>query len=117
METPKLADLVDEWLDYAETAEALGRSVSQVRTLLREHQLAAASPTGDRALRVPALFIADGEIVKGLPGLLTLLADHGFDDAEAIAWIFTDDDLPGRPIDALRENRGTEARRRAQLLA
>jgi hypothetical protein len=55
--------------------------------------------------------------VKGLPGLLTLLHDNGFDDRECIAWIFTDDDYPGRPIDALRENRGSEVKRRAQALA
>jgi hypothetical protein len=65
---------------------------------------------------VPADFIQDGLVVKGLPGLLTLLHDRHFDDRECIAWIFTDDDLPGRPIDALRENRGTEARRRAQAM-
>ena len=46
-----------------------------------------------------------------------MLHDNGFDDREAIAWIFTDDDLPGRPIDALRENRGAEVKRRAQALA
>ena len=51
-----------------------------------------------------------------LPGLLTLLHDRHFDDRECIAWIFTDDDLPGRPIDALRENRGSEVKRRAQVL-
>jgi hypothetical protein len=43
--------------------------------------------------------------------------DNGYDDREIIAWLFLDDDLPGRPIDALRENRGTEVKRRAQALA
>jgi len=66
---------------------------------------------------VPAAFIDEGLVVKGLPGLLTVLHDGGYDDRECIAWIFTDDDLPGRPIDALRENRGTEARRRAQAMS
>ncbi|MEO5851372.1 MAG: Rv2175c family DNA-binding protein, partial [Nocardioides sp.] len=55
--------------------------------------------------------------VKGLGGLLTLLHDAGFDDREAIAWIYEDQDLPGRPIDALLENRGAEVKRRAQALA
>ena len=72
--------------------------------------------TADLASRVPADFIQDGLVVKGLPGLLTLLHDRHFDDRECIAWIFTDDDLPGRPIDALRENRGSEVKRRAQVL-
>ena len=34
-----------------------------------------------------------------------------------IAWLFLDQDFPGRAIDALRENRGTEVKRRAQALA
>ncbi len=55
--------------------------------------------------------------MKGLPGLLTVLHDGGYDDREIIAWLFTDADLPGRPIDALRENRGAEVKRRAQSMA
>ena len=109
--------LVTEWLDWAEAAERLGVSVNQVRTMIREHQLAAAVPTGGRWQQVPAEFVHDGEIVKGLPGLLTIFHDAGWDDREAIEWIFTDADLPGRPIDALRENRGAEVKRRAQALA
>ena len=66
---------------------------------------------------VPALFVLDGAPVKGLSGTLTVLADHGFDDAEAIEWLFmADDSLPGRPIDALREDRGKEVHRRAQAI-
>ena len=67
--------------------------------------------------QIPADFIQDGLVVKGLPGLLTMLHDGRYDDRECIAWLFTDDDLPGRPIDALRENRGSEAKRRAQAMA
>ena len=59
--------------------------------------------------RVPADFLQDGLVVKGLPGLLTVLHDGGYDDRQCIAWIFTDADLPGRPIDALRENRGARS--------
>jgi hypothetical protein len=67
---------------------------------------------------VPADFLADGVIVKGVPGVLTVLHDGGYDDRESIAWLFTEDDsLPGRPIDALRENRGAEVKRRAQAMA
>jgi len=58
----------------------------------------------------------DGLVVKGLSGLLTLMHDNGYDDRECIAWLFTDADLPGRPIDALRENRGSEVKRRAQAM-
>ena len=60
----------------------------------------------------------DGLVVKGVGGLLTLLADGGWTDREMLTWLFTpDDSLPGRPIDALRENRGSEVKRRAQALA
>jgi len=60
----------------------------------------------------------DGLVVKGVGGLLTLLADGGWTDREMLTWLFTpDDSLPGRPIDALRENRGSEVKRRAQVLA
>lgn len=112
-----LAALVERWLDWSETAEALGASVNQVRTMIREHQLAAAVPVAGEGQKVPADFVQDGEIVKGLPGLLTLFHDGGWDDRECIEWIFSDADLPGRPIDALRENRGSEVKRRAQVEA
>jgi len=112
---PDLATLVPEWFDWSEAAAALHVSVSKVRQLIREHQLAAAVPVPGAGQKVPAELIMDGEVVKGVPGLLTVLHDTGWDDREAITWIFTaDDTLPGRPIDALRENRGSEVKRRAQ---
>ena len=66
---------------------------------------------------MPAAFIQDGLVGQGAPGLLTVMHDNGYDDRECIAWLFLDDDLPGRPIDALRENRGAEVKRRAQAMA
>jgi hypothetical protein len=66
-------------------------------------------------LCVPAEFVADRAVVKGLPGTITLLTDAGYSDDEIIAWMFaTDDSLPGTPIGALRANRGREVHRRAQ---
>ena len=112
-----LAALVEEWLEWSEVADQLGVSVGKVRTMIREHQLAAAVPWERAGQRVPALFIQDGEPVKGLPGLVTMMHDNGYDDREIIAWVFLDADLPGRPIDALRENRGSEGKRRAQSMA
>jgi hypothetical protein len=112
-----LATLVPAWVDWAEAADRLGVTVSKVRTMIRDHQLAAAVPTPGAGQQVPADFIQDGAVVKGLSGLLTMLHDGRYDDRECIAWLFTDDDLPGRPIDALRENRGSEVKRRAQALA
>lgn len=112
-----LAELVDTWLDWAEVGRLLGVTPAKVRTLIKDHHLAGAAPVPGGGARVPAAFILDNEIVKGLPGLLTVLHDGGYDDRQAIAWLFTDLDLPGRPIDALRENRGAEAKRRAQAMA
>ena len=112
-----LSRLVDEWLDWSQVARLLGVTEAKVRTMIKDHELAAAVPRPGAGPQVPAAFIDDGLVVKGLPGLLTVLHDGGYDDRECIAWIFTDDDLPGRPIDALRENRGTEARRRAQAMS
>jgi hypothetical protein len=113
-----LQTLITEWLDWKATAVALGVTVTKVRTLIREHHLAAAVPSPGAGQQVPAELIMDGEIVKGVPGLLTLFADGGWDDREKLAWLFTEDEsLPGRPIDALRENRGSEVKRRAQALA
>jgi excisionase family DNA binding protein len=112
-----LGSLVEEWLDWSEAAGRLGVSVSKVRQLIREHQLAAAVPAEGAGQRVPAALVMDGAIVKGVPGVLTVLHDAGYDDRQALTWLFTaDDSLPGRPIDALRENRGSEVKRRAQAM-
>ena len=119
--TSSLADadlslLVDDWIDWAEAADRLGVTVAKVRTMIRVHELAAAVPAPSAGQQVPAAFIDDGVVVKGLGGLLVLMHDNRYDDRECIAWLFLDADLPGRPIDALRENRGAEVKRRAQAM-
>jgi excisionase family DNA binding protein len=112
-----LGALVEEWLDWAQAAEVLHVSVSKVRQLIKDHKLAAAVPVEGGGQKVPAELLADGQIVKGVSGVLTVLHDAGYDDREALRWLFTpDDSLPGRPIDALRENRGSEVKRRAQAM-
>ncbi|MBB1253154.1 Rv2175c family DNA-binding protein [Streptomyces alkaliterrae] len=110
--------LVPAWLNVPEVAERLGVEVTRVRQLIREGQLIAVRRGENRVLMVPADFIGDGRVVKGLSGTLTLLRDDGFTDEEMLEWLFTPDDtLPGTPAQALRENRGTEVKRRAQALA
>jgi len=104
-----------EWATVPDVAEALGVEVTKVRQHLREGKLLALRE-GDGPLRIPAAFVQDGVIVKHLPGVITLLRDARFADDEAVRWLFTDDDLPGSPIEALRANRGTEVKRRAQAL-
>jgi hypothetical protein len=111
-----LSQLVDEWLDWTEAARRLGVTEAKVRTMVKGHELAAAVPAPGRPPQVPAAFLDGDLVVKGLPGLLTVLHDGGYDDRACIAWLFLDADLPGRPIDALRENRGAEVKRRAQAM-
>jgi hypothetical protein len=114
---PGLDELVGEWLDWSQASALLQVSVSKVRQLIREHHLAAAVPVPGGGQKVPAALVMDGQVVKGVPGVLTVLHDAAYDDREAITWLFTpDDSLPGRPIDALRENRGSEVKRRAQAM-
>ena len=112
-----LAALVTDWIDWAEAGRRLEVTPAKVRTMIRVHELAAAVPAPGAGQQVPADLIQDGLPVKGLPGLLTVLHDGGYDDRQCIAWLFIDDNLPGRPIDALRENRGAEVKRRAQAMA
>lgn len=106
------------WLTLPDVAGRLGVDVTRVRQMLRERQLLARRRGERNVLQVPADFLDGAVVVKGLPGTLVVLADSGFDDEAAMRWLFTEDDtLPGTPVQALRENRGTEVRRRAQALA
>ena len=114
---PPTDAIVGDWLTIPEAAERLGLSVSRVKQLLRDRKLLAVQrPSG--AFSVPAAFLAGGQVVKGLPGTLTLLFDCGFSEIEALRWLFTaDESLPGTPIQAIAEHRSTEVNRRAQALA
>lgn len=117
-EADPLDVLVPTWLSIEDAASALGVSPNRVRQWARERELSLIRTAGSRQPRVPAEMIVDGVVVKGLAGTLTLLADSGFDERESVEWLFSpDESLPGRPIDALREDRGREVRRRAQAMA
>lgn len=106
------------WLTVPEVAERLGVEVTRVRQLLREGKLIGLRPDGGGPLRVPADFVAGGAVLKGLAGALTLLHDAGFSPEAAVRWLYQpDDSLPGTPVQALVENRGTEVKRRAQAVA
>ena len=105
-----------EWLTVPDVAEQLGVPVTKVHQLLRDGDLAGQRVDG--ILRIPAKFVAGDAVVKGLPGVLTLLHDGGYDDEAAIRWLHTpDDSLPGTPVDALQGDRGREVKRRAQAMA
>nr|WP_196791058.1 Rv2175c family DNA-binding protein [Motilibacter aurantiacus] len=110
--------MVPAWLTVPEAAEQLGLDVVRVRSLLKDRHLLAVRRGERNVLSIPAAFVSDGKVLKGLPGLLTLLADARYNDTESLRWLFTaDDSLPGTPVQALTENRGTEVKRRAQALA
>jgi excisionase family DNA binding protein len=109
--------LVGQWLTLAEVADRLGIPRGRIKQLLHDRKLVAIRRP-DGTLAVPAAFLDGHQIVKGLHGTLTLLFDCGFDEPEAVRWLFTaDDTLPGTPIQAMAEHRGTEVNRRAQALA
>ncbi len=100
-------------LSVPEVAQHLGVPVTRVHQYLREGQLIAVREDGVRG--VPADFLQDGEIVKSLRAVITLLRDARFSDEQIVEWLReSDDTLPGTPIGALRANRGTEVKRRAQ---
>jgi Rv2175c C-terminal domain of unknown function/DNA-binding protein Rv2175c, wHTH domain len=114
---PVADGLVGDWLTIPEVADRLGLPPGRVRQLLRDRKLVAVQRP-DGTLCVPAAFLDGDHILKGLHGTLTVLFDCGFDEPGSLRWLFTaDDSLPGTPIQAMTEHRGTEVNRRAQALA
>lgn len=84
--------------------------------MIRERALIAVRRNG--VLRVPAELVAGPTVLKNLPGVLTVLHDAGYNDEEALGWLYTPDDtLPGMPSVALNTSRAKEVKRRAQALA
>jgi uncharacterized protein len=114
---PQPESIVGTCLSMAEVADRLGIPRGRIKQLLRDRKLIAIRQQ-DGTLGVPAAFLDGHQIIKGLHGTLTLLFDCGFDEPGAVRWLFTaDDTLPGTPIQAIAEHRGTEVNRRAQALA
>jgi hypothetical protein len=124
LDRPGRLEIVTESIDLLtldDVADRLGVPAKRIQQLLRDHALAGVRGD-DGVTRVPADFLVAGdngstEIVKGLSGVLTLLADAGYTAADSVSWLFRpDDSLPGTPLDAMRAGRGTEVKRRAQAL-
>jgi hypothetical protein len=114
----ELEELITDWLPIPDVAERLGLPLKKVHSLIEERTVLAAR-VGERNIRaIPAAFLVEDHVLESLKGTISVLADARFTDEEMLRWLFTpDDSLPGRPIDALREGRKTEIRRRAQALA
>jgi hypothetical protein len=104
-----------ELLTFSAAAEALGVPINRVHQFVRDGHLVAVP--AERGVRcVPALLVQSGMVVKSLLAVITVLRDAQFADHEIVDWLFREDDsLPGSPIEALRANRGSEVKRRAQV--
>ena len=104
-----------EWLTLPDIAERFEVPITRVHQMIRDHALIAVRRDG--VLRVPAELVAGDTVRKHLPGVLTLLYDAGYNDEEALRWLYTmDDSLPGLPAVALSGDRAREVKRRAQGL-
>lgn len=114
--------------DLSRVATLLGVPVSKVHRQLREGHLVAVRRDG--GVVIPQVFFTNsGEVVKSLPGLLTILHDGGYHDTEIVRWLFTRDPSltitrdgsrdaisNARPVDALHAHQAREVVRRAQAM-
>lgn len=116
-EFAKLDSLVGEWTYLPDIAEAMDIQITRVHRLVDDGALLEVRRPEDRVRVVPAEFMDGDRPVDSLKGTVAVLRDAAYTDAQAIRWLFTEDEsLPGRPIDALRRGQKTEVRRRAQAL-
>lgn len=98
----------------AQAAHALGVSSGRLHRLIEDHYLIAAKHEGE--LRIPAMFIRDGEPLAGLRGTLTLLEDHGITEREAMTWLLSEDDFIGAtPAETLAAGHKSTVRKAVQL--
>jgi hypothetical protein len=104
-----------DWLTLPDLAERLDLPITRIHQLIRDGALLAVRRDG--AVRVPVELISSPTVRKHLPGVLTLLRDAGYNDEEALRWLYTaDPSLPGTPAEGLSGNLATEVKRRAQAL-
>lgn len=111
-------DLVGRWLTLPEAAEVLDVDLTRVRGLLDDGALVAVRRGRPRVLSVPAVMV-EPEPLPGLKGTMTLLADSGYDELEALRWLFQPhESLAGDPpVARMRIGQRGEIRRLAQALA
>ena len=103
-------------LPVDDVAARLSIPRSRVHQLVRDGQLLSYRTGGQTV--VPEAFLDGDDVVKGLPGTITVLRDGGYVDDDILRWLFThDESLPGTPIDTIRAGRHREVKRRAQAMA
>ncbi len=104
-----------EWVNLPDIADKLDVSISKVHQMIRDGDLLAVRRDGIRL--VPAELVANSTVLKHLPGVLTLLRDAGYNDEEALRWLYApDDSLDGNAARGLGGDRAREVKRRAQAL-
>lgn len=119
-EDAALEQLVGDWLPVPDLAGQLGIQLREARRLIKDRVVLAHRVGEHRVTAVPAKFVQDGAVLASIPGTITVLADAGLRDREALTWLFTPDPtlpLDGAPIDMLVAGRKAEVRKRAQELA
>lgn len=105
-----------EYFTVPDLVGMFNSSPGKIHRLIEQRHLAAVRVDG--VLRIPALFIDEGEPLHSLHGTLTLLHDVGFSNDEAVNWMLEErPELGTSPIAALRAGRKSEVRRIAQSLA
>jgi hypothetical protein len=111
-----------EALTLPEVAAALGVALREVRSAVADRRLLAVRRGAGRRPVVPAAFLVPGpegrhEVLPSLRGTLTVLADAGLTDEEAVDWLCTTEESLGvSPVAALRAGRTKAVRRLAQTL-
>jgi hypothetical protein len=104
-----------EWIALPDIALMFDVKITKVHQMVKDRELIAVRRDG--VLRVPGELVANDTVRKHLPGVLNLLHDAGYNDEEAMRWLYTaDPSLPGTPATALGGPRATEVKRRAQAL-
>jgi len=103
------------WVNLPDVSEKLGVSISKVHQMIRDGELIAVQRDGIRV--VPAELVANDIVLKHLPGILTLLRDAGYNDEEALRWLYEPDaTVDGCGAKGLGGDRAREVKRRAQAL-
>lgn len=99
--------------------ELTGADQQVVRRWLQDRELVGLRRGPNKAVMVPAAFLAEDGPLHSLRGTITVLTDGGCNDAEIIAWLHAPDETltGGSAIACLRTGSKTEVRRRAQELA
>lgn len=104
-----------EWINLPDAADRLGVSISKVHQMIRDGKLLAVKREGVRV--IPAELVANDIVLKHLPGILTLLRDAGYNDEEAVGWLYQPDEtVDGCGAKGLGGDRAREVKRRAQAL-